>query len=160
MTCSLCILLGFSRYKILFFSIFILSRQSFLCHDRSFLGSLTNCLARSVVLSILCRDNLMCDYWNSYVATLTIVSRPSFYVATAFLLVLVATMFLILSAFLSRPDFISNKTFLYSAHLCVTTQFVMSRQDLSSLSENLYRDIEKSVATLFICFQLIFVSRP
>ena len=29
----------------------------------------------SVVLSILCRDNLMCVYWNSYVAISTIVSQ-------------------------------------------------------------------------------------
>ena len=85
MTCSLCILLGFSRDKVslvatvfFFFSIFILSRQSFLCHDRYFFGSLTICPARFVVLSILCRDNLMCDYWNNYVATSTIMSRPCF----------------------------------------------------------------------------------
>ena len=57
----------------------------------------------------------MCVYWNNYVATFDncvailflyrffiFVSRPSFYVTTAFQLVLVATMFLILSAFLLR----------------------------------------------------------
>ena len=49
-------------------------RQSFLYRDRSFFGSLTICLARSVFLSVLCRDNLMCGYWNSYVATSTVVS--------------------------------------------------------------------------------------
>ena len=110
------------RDNICFFSIFILSRQSFLCRDRSFVSSLILCLARSFILSILCRDNLICVYWNSYVATLTIVLRhclcaassnlchnqvfmlrPSFYVATPFLLVLVATMFLVLLAFLLRP---------------------------------------------------------
>ena len=72
------------------------------------LALLTLCPVRSVVLSILRRDILMCVYWNNYVATLfmcsffKIVSRPSFYVVTAFLLVVVATMFLVLLAFLSR----------------------------------------------------------
>ena len=63
------------RDSICFFSIFILSQQSFLCHNKSFFGSLTLCPARSVSLSILCRDSLMCVYWNNYVATLTIVLR-------------------------------------------------------------------------------------
>ena len=48
-----------------------------------FLWLFNNLSARSVVLSILCRDNLMCDYWNSYVATLTIVSRHCFYAASS-----------------------------------------------------------------------------
>ena len=43
-------------------------RQSFLCCDRSFFDSLTICLAKSVVLTFLCRDNLMCGSLNSYVA--------------------------------------------------------------------------------------------
>ena len=86
------------RDNIIFFSIFILSRQSFLYRNRSFFGSLIIYLARPSVQSVLCRDNLMCGSWNSYVATSTIVSRqcflcsffklvsqPSFYVATAFL---------------------------------------------------------------------------
>ena len=53
-------------------------------------------------------EQLCCDIDNC-VATLflcsfsKIVSRPNFYVATAFLLALVATMFLVLSAILSRP---------------------------------------------------------
>ena len=61
------------------------------------------------MLSILCHDILMCVYWNNYVATLFLciffkfVSRPNFYVATAFLLVFIATKFLVLLAFLSRP---------------------------------------------------------
>ena len=50
------------------------SRQSFLYHNRSFFGSLTICLAKSVVLTILCCDNLMCGSLNSYVATSTILS--------------------------------------------------------------------------------------
>ena len=46
--------------------------------DRSFFGSLTLYPTRSVVLSILCRDILMCVYWNNYVATLTIVLQHCF----------------------------------------------------------------------------------
>ena len=69
--------------SILFFSIFILSRQSFLCRDKSFFSSLTIYLARYVVLSVLCCDNLMCDYWNSYVAMSTIVSRQCFCAASS-----------------------------------------------------------------------------
>ena len=59
----------------------------------------------------------MCGYWNSYVATSTIVSRQCFYAASSnwcrdqvlmlrqhVCLVLVATMFLVLSAFLLRPE--------------------------------------------------------
>ena len=69
------------RDSILFFNIFILSLQSFLYRDKSFFGSLTICPARSFVLSILCHDNLMCDYWNSYVVTLTIVSQQCLCVA-------------------------------------------------------------------------------
>ena len=71
------------RDSILFFSIFILSRQRKLCHERSFFCYLTICLARSVVLFILCSDNLMCGYWNSYVATSKIVSRQCFYAASS-----------------------------------------------------------------------------
>ena len=41
----------------------------------------------------------------------------------------------------------------------VATQFVMSRPNFSSLCWNLCRNIEKFVATLFICVQLISVSR-
>ena len=51
----------------------ILSQQSFLYRDKSFFGSLTLCPTRSVVLSIICHDILMCVYWNNYVVTLTIV---------------------------------------------------------------------------------------
>ena len=59
----------------LFLQHFILSRQSFLCRDRSFFGSLTLCPTRFVVLSFLCVDTLMCGYWNIYITTLTIVLR-------------------------------------------------------------------------------------
>ena len=71
------------RDNICFFIIFILSRQSFLCCDIYFFGSLTICPVRSVILSILCCDNLMCVYWNNYVATSTIVSRHCFYAASS-----------------------------------------------------------------------------
>ena len=55
---------------LLFLQHFILPRQSFLYHNRSFFGSLTLCPTRSVVLSILCCDTLMCGCWSIYVATL------------------------------------------------------------------------------------------
>ena len=66
----------------LFFQHFILSRQGFLCCDRSFFGSLTFFPARSVVLSILCRNALIYGYWNIYVATLTIVLQHCFCAAS------------------------------------------------------------------------------
>ena len=85
-----------------------MSRQSFLFRARSFFGSLTICLAKFVGLKVLCRDNLMCGSLNSYVATSTIFLRQSFCAASSNLccvsisvLVLVATMFLVLSEFLS-----------------------------------------------------------
>ena len=58
-------------------------------------------------------------------------------------------MFFFATKFLCR-----DKTFLYSTHLDVATQFVMSRQEFSSLCWNLCRDIEKSVATLSSLFSL------
>ena len=62
----------------LFLQHFILSRQGFLCHDKSFFGSLKLYPARFVVLSILCCNTLMCGCWNIYVVTLIIVVRHSF----------------------------------------------------------------------------------
>ena len=116
MTCSLCILVEFSCDKVSVVATVIFSSAYLLYRDKPFFGYLKICLARSVVLSILCHDNLMCVYWNSYVATLTIVlphylcaafsnlcRNPVYYVATVFLLVLGATIFLVLSSFLSRP---------------------------------------------------------
>ena len=60
------------RDNIRFFSIFIMSRQSFLCRDRSFFGSLKICLAKPIILTVICRNNLMCGSLNSYVTTSTI----------------------------------------------------------------------------------------
>ena len=102
MTCSLCILLGFSSDKASVVTTVIVSSTYLFCHDISFFGSLTIYLARSVVLSVLCLDNLMCVYYcdiDNCVTTLFLcsffkfVSRPSFYVATTFLLFLITTMF-------------------------------------------------------------------
>ena len=52
-----------------------------------------------------------------------------------------------------------DNIFLYSTYICVATHFVISRPDFSSLCWNLYCDIKKSIMTLFICVQLISVSR-
>ena len=102
-----------SHDSICFFIIFILSRQSFLCRDKSFFGSLTICPARSVVLSILCRDNLMYVYWNSYVATLTIVLLHCFCAASSNLCCH--------PVFMLRKHFcwfLSQPCFLYCQHSC------------------------------------------
>ena len=88
---------------------FPLSRQIFLC--------LFNTLSCKVYRSIhsmwrrshVCLLEQLCGDIDNCVATLFLcsffnfVSRPRFYAMTVFLLVLVATMFLVLSAFLSRP---------------------------------------------------------
>ena len=66
-----------SRQYLFLHHIYSVETKFPLC-DKSFFGSLTICHARSIFLSILCRDNLMCVYWNSYVATSTIVSRHCF----------------------------------------------------------------------------------
>ena len=102
--------------NIVFFNIFLLTPQSFLCRDRSFFGSLTIYLTRFIVLSVLCHDNLICVYWNSYVATSTIMSRHCFCAASSnlcrdpvfmlqqhFCCFLLQQCFLVLLAFLSRP---------------------------------------------------------
>ena len=115
------------RDNICFFSMFTLSRKSFLRRDRSFFGSF-NTLSYKVccfVLSMLRHshvcllEKLCCDIDNC-VATLfmwsffKILSQPSFYVVTAFLLVLVATMFLVLSAFLSQTGkFVTTESCLH-----------------------------------------------
>ena len=88
------------RNSILFFNIFILSRQSFLCR---------NSLTKSVFLSILCRENLMCGSLNSYVATSKI------FIVIEFL----SSFFKLVSrsVFMSRQHFCfcscCNKCFLY-----------------------------------------------
>ena len=91
MTCSLCILLGFSSDKASVVTTVIVSSTYLFCHDIYFFGSLTIYLARFVVLSVLCLDNcvatlFLCSFFK-------FVSRPSFYVATTFLLFLITTMF-------------------------------------------------------------------
>ena len=74
---------GFRRDRFsLVVTVFFSSAYSF-CHDRSFFGSLIICLAKSVVLTVLCRDNFMCGSFNSYVATSTILLRPSFFEASS-----------------------------------------------------------------------------
>ena len=55
--------------------------------------------------------------------------------------------------------YVVTRHFVFSS-FSITTQFVMSRQGFSSLYGNPCRDIEKSVATLFICVQFISVLRP
>ena len=92
-------------------------------------------------------------YRNRVLSHLNLISCYSFILILRHNL-LVLSMFPVATQFLCR-----NNTFMYSFYLCVTTQLVMSRQDLSSLWWNLCRDIEKFVTTLFISVQLIYVSR-
>ena len=113
--CSLLQHAAFYRDNICFFSMFTLSRQSFLCRENSFFGSLTlsykvcrsvHSMSRHSHVCLL--EKLCCDIDNCVMTLFLciffiIVSRHSFYVATTFLLFLVVTMFLVLSAFLSRP---------------------------------------------------------
>ena len=111
---------AFCHNTLLFLPHFILSQQSFLCRDRSFFGSLTLCPAKYVVPSIICRDTLMCGYWNIYVATLTIVLRHYLCAASS---ICVPT-----QSFMSRQYFcwfLLQQCFLYCLH---------SRRDQESLS--------------------------
>ena len=49
----------------------------------SFFDSLTICLVKSVVLTVLCRDNLKCGSLNSYIARSTILLRQIFYATSS-----------------------------------------------------------------------------
>ena len=76
------LLLGFRCDRVsLVVAVFFSSAYSF-CRDRSFFVSLTIYLAKSVVLPVPCRNNLMCGSLNSYVATSTILLQQSFYAAS------------------------------------------------------------------------------
>ena len=70
-------------------TIFVFS-ACLLCHDKVFsvatdlyLALLTLFPARFIVLSISCRDILMCVYLNNYVATLTMVLQQCFCLASS-----------------------------------------------------------------------------
>ena len=99
---------------------FILSRQIFLWLFNTWSYKVCHSIYSMSRHSHVCLlEQLCCDIDNC-VATLflcsffKIVLRPSFYVATTFLLVLVETMFLILSAFLSRPGkFVATESYLH-----------------------------------------------
>ena len=96
-------------------------------------GSCCNNVSCIVSISVMtrkvCRDRVL--------SPLNMISCCSFILILRHSL-LVLLMFFVVTQFLCR-----DKTFLYSTYICVATQFVMSRQDLSSLCWNLCRDIEK-----------------
>ena len=73
------LLLAFRHDRVSLVARIFFSSAYSLCHDKSFFGSLTICLAKSVVLTVLCRDNIMCGSLNSSIAMSTI------FVATEFL---------------------------------------------------------------------------
>ena len=113
-------------------------------------GSYCNDVSCIVYISIatrkVCRDRVL--------SHLNLISCYSF-------ILILRHSLLVLSTFAVATQFLCcNNTFLYSFYLCVSTQLVMSRQDLSSLCWNLCRDIEKSVTTLFISVHLIYMLRP
>ena len=113
----------------------------FLYRDRSFFGSLTLCPVRSVVQSILCCDNLMCVYWNSYVATLTIMLRHCFCSAS---LILCRN-----PVFMSRQYFcwfLLQQCFLYCQH-SYRDQKGLSRQSLVSTEPDFLLQLHFDVAT-------------
>ena len=89
----------------------------------------------SCIVSIFVTTRKFCG--DRVLSPLNLISCCSFILILRHSL-LVLLMFSIATQFLCR-----DKTFLYSAYLCVATQFVMSRQDLSSLCWNLCRDIGK-----------------
>ena len=81
----LVLLLRFHRDRVSLVGTKFYSLAYSFCRDRVssittdlFFGSLTICLAKFVVLTILCRDNLMCSSLNSYVATSKILSQQNF----------------------------------------------------------------------------------
>ena len=124
--CSLLQYAAFCRNNISLSSMFTLSRQGFLCCDRSFFGSLTLCPIRFVVMSILCCDILTCVYWNNYVATLTIVLRHCLCAASSKLCCDPVSM--------SRQHFcwfLLQQCFLYCQHSC-RDQESLSRQSFVS----------------------------
>ena len=126
----------------------LVSRPSFYVATAFLFGSCCNDVSYIVSISVttrkVCRDRVL--------SPLNLISCCSFILILRNSL-LVLLMFAVAAQFLCH-----DKTFLYSAYICVVTQFVMLRQDLYSLCWNLCRDIEKSVRTLFINIQLISVS--
>ena len=128
----------------------LVSRHSFYVTTAFLLGSCSNNVSSIVIISVMtrkvCRDRVLSPFNLISCCSFILILRHS---------LLVLSMFAVTAQFLCR-----DRTFLYSAYICVATQFVMSRQDLSSLCWNLFRDIEKSIVTLFINVQLISVSQP
>ena len=125
--------------SILFFTIFILSRQSFLCCNRSFFGSSTICRSNSIVLTVLCYDNLMCGSLNSYVATSTILLRQSFYAAS--------------SNWCRDPFFMSQQHFCFGS--CCNTVSCIVR--ISVATQKVCRDRFLSPVNLISYFNFIFM---
>ena len=126
----------------------LVSRPSFYVTTTCLFGSYCNNVSCIVSISVttkkVCRDIVL--------STLNLISCCSFILILR-LSLMVLLMFSVATQFLCR-----DRTFLYSAYLCVPTQFVMSRQDFASLCWNLCRDIEKSFATCFVNVQFISVS--
>ena len=130
--------------------------SSNLCHDPFFMSQQHFCLFLLQQCFLYCqhsyRDRKVC--YDRVLLPLNLISCYNFILMLRHSL-LVLLMFYVATKFLCR-----DRTFLYSTYICVATKFVISQQDLSPLCWNLCRDIEKSVVTLFLNVQLIFVLRP
>ena len=122
----------------------------FLCCDSISIRSCCNIVSYIVCILIatrkVCRDRVF--------SPLNLISCCSFILMLQHSL-LVLWLFSVMTKFLC-----CDKTFFLQLIFVSRFSSVMSRQDLSSLCWNLCRDMEKSVATLFICVKIIFVSRP
>ena len=117
-----------------------MSRQSYVCLLEYLCCDIDNCVATL----------FLCNFFK-------FVSQLNLYVATTFLLVLVGTMFIVLSAFLSRLGNFFRDRVLYPLNLISCYNFIlMLRHSLLVLQMFL-------VATKFLChdktfcIQLIFV---
>ena len=135
------LLLRFRRDRVsLVTTVFFSSAYSF-CRDISFFSSLTICLAKFVVLTVLCRDNLMCGSLNSYVAT------SISFVVTEFL----CNFFKLVS----RPVFMSRQ------HLCFGSCYnnVSCIVGIFVTTQTVYRNRVLSPLNLISCCSFILMLR-
>ena len=124
--------------------------SSNLCRDSISVGS--SCNNVFCIVSIFFTTKKVCH--DRVLSPLNLISCCNF-ISMLRRSLLVLYMFSLMTQFV-----MSRKDILYSTNFSVTTQFFMSGQDFSSLCGNPCRDIEKSVVTLFICVQFIYVLRP
>ena len=106
-----------------------------------FLWLLNNLSCKSVVLTVLCRDNIMCGSLNSYVETLIILLRQSFYAASS--------NWCRDQVFMSRQHFCFG--FCYNIVSCIVR--------ISIATQKVYRDRVLSPLNLISCCSFILMLR-